>query len=249
MGKSSNHQKLTRPHAKAPIHGKEDGADDTVEVDVLRLSIPLVCPEVASYVSQFTFETGAKLDCQPFESEDILILATGAIREEIVLHDGRRQVVGFLFRGDSLADGVDGSGLQLTAIRPGVLYRLPVDSLSRCRCNGLASRAWYELQHRRRLGGFSRHIMLLGRYSAEERLADFLDGLLNRIGVSGKEGTSIHLAMSREDIADYLGLKSETISRQLGRLKNAGIITMPKPGHIMVKDRTRLSGLLPAVSR
>ena len=53
--------------------------------------------------------------------------------------------------------------------------------------------------------------------------------------------------MGREDIADFLGLKSETGSRQLAKLKSSEILNLLKPGHLMIKNRNRLSALIPIV--
>ena len=53
--------------------------------------------------------------------------------------------------------------------------------------------------------------------------------------------------MRRDEIADFLGLKAETVSRQLTSLRKQGILGLPKPGEIVIRDRDRLEALIPAV--
>ena len=66
------------------------------------------------------------------------------------------------------------------------------------------------------------HVLTLGRRSASERVATFLVDLAERIG----EGESVELPMSRQDIADYLGLTIETVSRTLTQFQVAGLIRL-----------------------
>jgi CRP-like cAMP-binding protein len=74
------------------------------------------------------------------------------------------------------------------------------------------------------------HMMKVGRGSAEERLAWFLWMLSGR--ASGQRATLIELTMPRQDIADYLGVTNETISRTLSKLKAQGVIALPTPRRV-----------------
>ncbi len=82
--------------------------------------------------------------------------------------------------------------------------------------------------------------MLLGRLLAAERVASFL------IEISERQDTYrvIDVAMSRSDIADYLGMTIETLCRQLSKLKRAGIIASNNKGdRIELRDRETLEEL------
>jgi CRP/FNR family transcriptional regulator len=86
-------------------------------------------------------------------------------------------------------------------------------------------------------------MLLLGRKTARERLASFLAMLARRrIHPHGKSN-SLDLAMGRGDIADYLGLTTETVSRTFTQLKKAGIIALPAPGQVDIVKRQALDAL------
>jgi len=82
------------------------------------------------------------------------------------------------------------------------------------------------------------HMLLLIK-SAQERVAGFLLEMANR----AKTRSEVDLPMSRQDIADYLGLTIETVSRTLTQLENACAITLPSSRHIVLRDRAALNVL------
>ena len=86
-------------------------------------------------------------------------------------------------------------------------------------------------------------MVLLGRMTAEERVATFLLHVAEKMkNVSCKGQTSFDLPLSRADIADYIGLTLETVSRQMSRLKRDGIIQIAGTKHITFVDEDRLRG-------
>ncbi len=215
--------------------------------DVLRMGVPAICPEVMDAVTQRQFSAGERLPIHDRKILQVTILATGAVREEVVLHDGRRKIMRFLFAGDGLDEAPEISGLSFRAAKSGIYYELTEIALQRCRRDEASVEDWKRMQCERRLSAYSKQILLLGRYTAAERIAAFLDDLILRIGRDSADGVDLLLPMGREDIADYLGLKAETVSRQLGRLKHSGVLELMKPGHLLIKDRDRLSALIPSV--
>ncbi|MGB9412835.1 MAG: helix-turn-helix domain-containing protein, partial [Pseudolabrys sp.] len=82
------------------------------------------------------------------------------------------------------------------------------------------------------------HVMLLVR-TARQRVTGFLLEMSKRSGDSDE----INLPMSRQDIADYLGLTIETVSRSLMQLENAATIALPSSRHIILCNRKALSRL------
>ena len=83
------------------------------------------------------------------------------------------------------------------------------------------------------------HSLLLGRASAAQKIAAFLEETGQRSGGGGV----IELVMSRQDIADYLGLTIETVSRTLSQLDRDGVIGLPSARRVVVKDRRALRAL------
>jgi CRP/FNR family nitrogen fixation transcriptional regulator len=82
------------------------------------------------------------------------------------------------------------------------------------------------------------HLVMLGRQTAKERLASFLFGLVCRAGTA--DGDSLDLPMSRQDIADYLGLTIETVCRELSSLKKARILSAPDLHSVIIRDTDAL---------
>ena len=78
---------------------------------------------------------------------------------------------------------------------------------------------------RTELGKAQEQMLLLGRKTAIERMSSFLLMLLKRTSSSSGSSNRVPIPMSRNDIGDYLGLTTETVSRTLTRLKTAGVIT------------------------
>jgi CRP/FNR family transcriptional regulator, anaerobic regulatory protein len=89
------------------------------------------------------------------------------------------------------------------------------------------------------------HMVLLGQGSAKEKIASFLIAWSDRLaGLRGAKDV-IDLPMSRQDIADYLGLTIETVSRTLNRLERDGVIQIV-PGGVSLLDTERAEGLAAA---
>jgi len=86
--------------------------------------------------------------------------------------------------------------------------------------------------------------VLLGRKAAAERLASFFVSLLERAErASGVPETSFDLPMTRIDIADYLGLTKETVSRMLAHLRSRGLIRLQTQNRVEVIDRDGLRAM------
>ncbi|WP_306094924.1 Crp/Fnr family transcriptional regulator [Qipengyuania flava] len=89
-----------------------------------------------------------------------------------------------------------------------------------------------------------RWMMLLGRMNARQKVASFLLELTDRVGKAGAGGeTFVTLPLSRQQMADVLGLTIETVSRQLSRLRSAGLIDTPSRREIVLRDRRELEEL------
>ncbi len=84
-------------------------------------------------------------------------------------------------------------------------------------------------------------MLLLGRKTAEERMATFILNLSDRaIRRGGTTGDLVALPMPRNDIGDYLGLTIETVSRSITRLKKLGTISLENSRAVRIVDHDRL---------
>jgi CRP/FNR family transcriptional regulator, anaerobic regulatory protein len=166
---------------------------------------------------EYVFRTG-----DPFHA--IFAVRGGSVKTRIVDREGREQVLGFYLPGEVIG---------LNAIYP---EHFPCDAVSLdttyfCRfsfpaMSALASRIPAVQQHlfrmlSKELGTAS---VLAGDHSADERVAAFLMDLASRYEARGFSGSHFHLSMSRGDIANYLRLAAETVSRVLGRFRTQKLI-------------------------
>lgn len=146
-------------------------------------------------------------------------VVSGAVRSLRLLADGRRQIADFYFPGDVF--GVEpGAERRATAETLGetvliVARRATIASDPDC-----GARLWRNAQAELRRS--RDHVLTLGRRSAAERLAAFLLELAERLDA----GRTLALPMSRQDMADYLGLTIETVSRTLTQLQGERLIAI-----------------------
>ncbi|MEH3148525.1 MAG: helix-turn-helix domain-containing protein [Methylobacterium frigidaeris] len=167
----------------------------------------------------------------------------GMMRLSRLLPDGRRQIVGFAMVGDFLGLALpERFTVTAEALVPATLCRFDRHAFA-----GLVAGAPHLLQRLHERAGHELtlaqdHMVLLGRRTAEERVASFLLGLRARYGRVGRDSVTVELPMGRQDIADHLGLTIETVSRMLTRLDREKAILIV-PGGVRLLDGARLERL------
>jgi CRP/FNR family transcriptional regulator, nitrogen fixation regulation protein len=164
---------------------------------------------------------------------------SGTVRTYKVLSDGRRQIGAFYLPGDmfglEMGDEHTFSAEAITDAKVLVMKRSAVVALA-TRDNEVARRLWTLTS--RELQRVQDHIMLLVK-TARERVVSFLLEMAARMPASN----AVELPMSRQDIADYLGLTIETVSRTLTSLENAAAIELPSSRRIVLRNRSALGRL------
>lgn len=171
-------------------------------------------------------------------SDHLYVVISGSFRLVTLLADGRRQITGFVFPGDFLGASATGeSPVTAEALEPGLVCRFSQDFLAEMsgRHPGikdrLISRAETELTRARN------HIVVLGKQSAEEKVLTFLQMMKQARRGRDRETDRIFLPMPRQDIADYLGLRLETLSRTLAALKKSGMLAGVSGRFVDISDR------------
>ena len=166
-------------------------------------------------------------------------VVSGTVRTYKVLVDGRRQIGAFYLPGDifglETGDEHTFSAEAIGDCKIIVIKRSAVLALA-ARDNDVARQMWALTA--RELHRVQEHSLVLIK-SAEERVAGFLLEMADR----GAGGGTVELPMSRQDIADYLGLTIETISRTLKHLEDAATIEVPKRRRILLRNRSALRRL------
>jgi len=171
-------------------------------------------------------------------------LTAGTVKLYKLLPDGRRQVTGFLSAGDFLGLAAsDDYIFSAESVTPASLCKF-----SRADLDLLLEQA---PQLERRLLGMARYelaeaqdqMLLLGRKTAKERIASFLLMLSDRAVCRGEADNPVLIPMSRNDIGDYLGLTTETVSRTLTRLRTGGVISLETDRKITLVERETLQDI------
>ena len=161
------------------------------------------------------------------------------------LPGGRRQVVGFRFPGELVTLRRCGSTwpVSVSAITPCCVYRLPCRAFrslvesDRDVCQTLLDLASDEIAARQE------QLLTVGRRNTVERIAAFVLEIRRRAQRGPAQSNEVLLPMNRAAIADYLGLKTETVSRAFARLVHADILALPRPSHVILLDRPALESL------
>ncbi len=181
--------------------------------------------------------------CQQGETLDrIFIILTGVAKLYQILPDGRRQVTGFLGPGDLLGSLKHGQGVHCTAqavtdvmactfdreVFLAFLRDFPDIAVTLL----IAATDEIEAQHD--------HAILLGCRNARERVATLLLLLNHRWQSNSHPMAELHLPMTRRDIADHLGLTVGTVSRTFTALKSEGVIEMPQPDIVVLRNQPAL---------
>ena len=171
--------------------------------------------------SEFKYCEGTKIFGQAEPADYIYEVIEGAVRTHKLLSDGRRQIGAFHLPGDvfGLENG-DFHRFTAEAIVKTTTYVVKRQSLERVvktdpvMVRSLLTMTTDNLQH------VENHMLLLGRQNSQERVAAFLLEMNDRLTGAGV----IALPMSRRDIADYLGLTLETVSRVLSEFQRKGYL-------------------------
>jgi CRP/FNR family nitrogen fixation transcriptional regulator len=164
----------------------------------------------------------------------------GVVRTYRILADGRRQIAEFFLPGD------------VFGLEAGGEHRASAEAVTDCevialRRSHLAEQASTEASTAQKLWALTlnhlrrseEHMLVLGRKNACERLAWFLIDMSVRIPAPDR----LELPMSRQDIADFLGLTIETVSRTMTQLQDEGVIALPSCRLVVMTDKAALQDL------
>ncbi len=186
---------------------------------------------------------GSYLYYEGDEVEWLFQVKSGVLRLTRMLEDGRRQVIAFGYPGDIV--GFPSLGR----------HHADCDALTDC-ClqpfrRSLLERGQTEpeLHHEllqaalREISAMQDHFMMLGRKSAVEKVASFLGVLAERVGTKGEGPVTFDLPMRRADIADFLGLTTETVCRTFTQLRKTGVIELANIHTVVIRRPAALLAL------
>jgi len=211
-------------------------ASPGIDIERLREYVPVLRRKVRA--GQCVYRAG-----QPFHA--LYLVHVGCFKTSELSDDGREQVTGFRMRGDLI--GVESIGLSAyacdaVALEDGEVWELPYPPV-------LGALFGLPDMHARFTAAMAEEIrrdrawmLALGTLSAEQRVAAFLVDISGRCAALGFSDRHFILRMSRADMANYLALKHETVSRALSHLHEIGCIDVLRR-EVKVLDSDRLAAL------
>ena len=187
---------------------------------------------------RMTYDRNEEIYAQDDEVEFLYQVVRGVVRTSRLTAEGRRQVGDFYYVGD------------LFGLEPGPDHRFGAEALDDCEIlvvrrsvvrafagDAELDRAILEAT-RVEMERLQDHVVMLGRKSARERVACFLMSIAQR-----GEDDHANLAMGRQDMADYLGLTIETVSRMLTQLQGEAIVEFPSSRRFQIRKWTALEAI------
>jgi len=239
--------KATEQKARAEDQraGHAHDLDPCASCDARTISVCNAIPDrdlsrLADIAHETMIETGRTFITEGDHADYFYNITAGTARLYKLLPDGRRQITGFAHAGDFLGLAISTAyAFSAEAIEPVRICRFSRQDLRRLLDD------FPEMEKRlldaasNELVAAQEQMLLLGRKTARERLASFL----LRQDRNDQDGPHLYLRMTRSDIADYLGLTIETVSRTFTRLRKEGLIDIPEPSMINIQNRAALTQL------
>lgn len=194
--------------------------------------------DLASSSAVLKLGRGSEIITQGATAEYCFQVIDGCVRTVRRLEDGRRQIGEFLLPGDIFGwEAIGEHEFAAEAVTAVTLRRLRLSAVER---RADEDRAFAQRLRRyvtEQIKAARSRLVVLGRLRAAERIAAFLLEMNKRLGDDGS--AVVELPMCRTDMADYLGLTIETVSRGLTELRRRGAITV-KGAWIVIRDQDAL---------
>jgi CRP/FNR family nitrogen fixation transcriptional regulator len=197
---------------------------------------------IQEHGARMHFKQNETIFNQDDPADHVYRILSGTIRLCRYMPDGRRYIVDFILPGDVMGF-VESPDLPVSAeaVTEVTLIAFPRVCFDRLAKENAAVRSQLLCHLSASLLTAQQHMFVLGCQKAKERVASFLLRLADRTDLV--YGDRLDLAMSRQDIADHLGLTVETISRMVTALRNDGVILVPNNQQIVLRDMVALRAL------
>jgi CRP-like cAMP-binding protein len=193
------------------------------------------CPALLG--TRFNYGRDEEIYGEAEQAEFAYRVISGAVRTHKLLSDGRRQIGAFHFAGDLFGfEAGETHRFTAEAVTDAVALVFRRRTIEDLAAHDLDVARWLWALTARNLDHAHEHMILLGRKTATEKVAAFLLEMDKCMQPSGP----IRLPMSRRDIADYLGLTLETVSRIMRQFQRNGTVELSGPQQITLHSRTQL---------
>jgi len=197
---------------------------------------------LSKFMSGQKISQGHDLFAEGDPAKSVFTVTEGVVKAHKLMPDGRRQIIGFFFAGDfvGLAHG-DTCSYSAEAAGPIRVCRFERQRFEKVLDEFPKMRGRLLSDASDELAAAHNQMLLLGRKTARERLATFLLMVDDRTADWREETNLLQLTMTRSDIADYLGLTTETVSRTFTQFRKDGLISAQGVQDVVLLDREGLS--------
>jgi len=203
---------------------------------------PQQLSELAKHTKRRKIAPGSEVVGQGEKMTTYANIMRGVVKLSKMMHDGRQQIVGLQFAPDFIGRPfAKESSLSAEAATDTEICTMPKNIIDRIVADNpdlehkLHQQALVELDEARDW------MLTLGRKTAQEKVASFLYMIAIHFDPESPDKTAFELPLSRSDIADFLGLTIETVSRQLTKLRAETVISIENNRHVIVPDMDRLA--------
>jgi len=181
-------------------------------------------------------------------TEMAFIVRSGVLTLQVTLPDSSRQIVAMLFPGDVVRSSYAPpcADASLVSAGAGGVWRMRLSALETLAAADPAVRRYLDTAAASRVARQALHAATLGQFDCEQRVATLLVELALRTGVSSPSGVVFEFPFGRKDVADYLGLNPDTLSRIMSRLKEARLLGHSQRNRAVVRDLAALAARSPA---
>jgi CRP/FNR family transcriptional regulator len=197
---------------------------------------------LSAHTRLVTHHAGEELAGEKMPVESYATVISGVVKLTKTLEDGRQQIVGLQFAPDFLGRlHANENGVSAEAASDVHLCRVPKAAMERLVKSTPAVAERLMEQTMRELDEARDWMVTLGRKTAAEKVASFLFLIATHLDPEATgDSRRFDLPLSRADIADFLGLTIETVSRQMSKLKSEGVISIVANRHIEVAKLSKL---------
>lgn len=207
-----------------------------LEADALR--------SLSGMIGHLSFRKGEKLFAEGENPGKLFILNEGSVKAYTNTPEGREQILYVFSEGDFFGEqfllGNRRAAYAVEALESTKICTLSKEDLRKVLGSypEIAMRIIEELEER--LAGLEEVVQGLGVRSVDARIASLLLSFADKYGSTSTDGVSIRLPLSREGMANYLGVARETVSRKLGQLETDGILRSVGTRGLLLLDREAL---------
>jgi CRP/FNR family transcriptional regulator, anaerobic regulatory protein len=181
--------------------------------------------------------------------ETAFVIRSGVLTLHLTLPRALRQVVAILYPGDMLRSAFvpPDAAAALTAMSAGEVWRLRWSTFEALAAKDLEITRYFGDAVANQTARQAIHVTAIGQFDCEQRVATFLMELALRTGRPSPGGGMVFdMPLGRSDIADYLGLNPDTLSRTMSRLRSTGLLSHPERNRAAIRDLAALAALSPA---